>query len=384
MTGLPAWQRGYPLDDLKAVTAVLDAHDHGLVLSQHTRTSERTVAEAKAGGRLFTSPKGVAIVRVAKVRQEITDFSGRVAAVIEPGHVVVQRIAGPVGGGNGLKLAKAAATLGPTCWLHTWVEHPGDRMLLAQLSAKPACVKIRASSELIQVSWLGRPPVVFPIDPAERPGIAHTNARLGAAGDRLLAALARWEHEYTDHYSVYGKGKSWGAVSLRGYGPADDAYASEAFIIKPAEMSKGWKEDNPHMLDWVPRPTRLGHKLAPELAAFMKALGWPDLDRVRLMRLAPGGGELRRHADITDREAGVRDGMVMRFHFPLVTNPDVVFSSWGLDGKVRRASMAAGSGWYLDVRKPHTAVNGGDSERIHLVLDVRATDRLRKMILAGA
>jgi hypothetical protein len=31
--------------------------------------------------------------------------------------------------------------------------------------------------------------------------------------------------------------------------------------------------------------------------------------------------------------------------------------------------MAPGAAYYLDTRKPHTAINGGSEERIHLVAD---------------
>jgi len=37
--------------------------------------------------------------------------------------------------------------------------------------------------------------------------------------------------------------------------------------------------------------------------------------------------------------------------------------------------------WYLDIRKPHKAINGGDKARIHLVIDVRLTEELRKLIV---
>ena len=40
------------------------------------------------------------------------------------------------------------------------------------------------------------------------------------------------------------------------------------------------------------------------------------------MNLAPGGGELERHTDQVDPDAGVNDAKLMRFHFPIVTNTD--------------------------------------------------------------
>ena len=42
--------------------------------------------------------------------------------------------------------------------------------------------------------------------------------------------------------------------------------------------------------------------------------------------------------------------------------------------------MKESEAWYLDVRKPHRAVNGGDDYRIHLVVDVVSNEELRKLI----
>ena len=42
--------------------------------------------------------------------------------------------------------------------------------------------------------------------------------------------------------------------------------------------------------------------------------------------------------------------------------------------------MKEAEAWYLDVRKPHRAVNGGDTHRIHLVIDVVSNEELRKLL----
>jgi aspartyl/asparaginyl beta-hydroxylase (cupin superfamily) len=42
--------------------------------------------------------------------------------------------------------------------------------------------------------------------------------------------------------------------------------------------------------------------------------------------------------------------------------------------------MPAGEWWYLDQRKPHTARNGGSTDRIHLVCDVVATQELHDLL----
>ena len=44
--------------------------------------------------------------------------------------------------------------------------------------------------------------------------------------------------------------------------------------------------------------------------------------------------------------------------------------------------MAKGECWFLDTRRPHTAINGGDDIRIHLVADVWANDEVRDLLVA--
>ena len=42
--------------------------------------------------------------------------------------------------------------------------------------------------------------------------------------------------------------------------------------------------------------------------------------------------------------------------------------------------MEEGSCWYLDIRKPHMAINNGNDWRTHLVVDVVANDQVRSML----
>ena len=39
--------------------------------------------------------------------------------------------------------------------------------------------------------------------------------------------------------------------------------------------------------------------------------------------------------------------------------------------------MKVGNLYYLDIRKPHQAVNKGDEDRLHLVVDVRSNKKFR-------
>jgi hypothetical protein len=80
---------------------------------------------------------------------------------------------------------------------------------------------------------------------------------------------------------------------------------------------------------------------------------------VRLLNLGPGA-EIKPH---TDHCLGYEDGM-FRLHIPIITNSDVEFI---LDNQ--RLIMNEGECWYLNTNFIHSVKNGGDKDRIHLVID---------------
>ena len=167
---------------------------------------------------------------------------------------------------------------------------------------------------------------------------------------------------WAQHYSSYNKRRSWTAMALRGFG-------DEAFVEKPAEMSRRWREQHPEMLRARCADTPLRARL-PAVEPILSALGSPRLERVRLMALDPGGGELARHADLTDHDAGLARHQLCRIHVPLETNPGCEFTTWRLaDGRATRTHMEAGHAWLLDHTKPHAAINAGSQRRVHLVID---------------
>jgi hypothetical protein len=101
------------------------------------------------------------------------------------------------------------------------------------------------------------------------------------------------------------------------------------------------------------------------------------------MRLRAKGGELARHADITDREAGTADGMIARFHIPIVTSPAVRFSAWTERGERIDTQWPEGALCYLDQRKPHTVTNSDpELARVHLVIDAISNADIRARLAA--
>lgn len=377
MNEMKPWQRGIDLPTLKAIAAVFREFDRGHIHGAFTAAKENTVADWMSRGTLYLhkSPSGrpvaAAVAEAVTGTRQITAFADRVIGTPSPGALRIRRIAAPDALLPALARGLMARFRNPAeIWLEGWVEHPGVRRFAELLGAGLSGSKVMAGSEIIGVYTRGAgttPPPPIDMVALRRLNLPSLKGRLVNAR-RDIAGVS-----YADHYSGYNKRHSWSAIALRGFRPADPG-----FIIKPAEMSRGWKKENPEAIDWKCGDTILREKL-PGLEPLVRAVPG-DKERVRLMRLAPGGGELTRHADITDPDAGTDPGQLLRIHVPIVTNPDVIFTQWLLNGEKITANMAAGEAWYLDTRKPHTAINGGASERIHLVMDVFSNPELLKCL----
>lgn len=103
----------------------------------------------------------------------------------------------------------------------------------------------------------------------------------------------------------------------------------------------------------------------PELARVVHSFRCPTT-AMRLLSLSPGA-VVREHRDhglcIEDGEA--------RLHIPVRTNREVEFV---LDGAA--LPMAPGECWYINADLPHSVVNRGTTERVHLVIDCLVDDWL--------
>ena len=186
--------------------------------------------------------------------------------------------------------------------------------------------------------------------------------------------------DFTNHYSNYNKKNTWSAISLRGYSP------DWRFIEKPDEMNKKWQKENEDK-EFFLQDTELmkhfdkGFSNKPRgnhIYDLLKEIGVnTEVYRIRFMKLKGGEGTLGRHTDQVCSDTGVADGKLMRLHFPIFTNPEVKFKSW-YSRDYDEVVMKAGECWYLDTRKPHEARNGGESNRIHLVIDVVANEKIRR------
>jgi hypothetical protein len=363
------WARGFSLDRLRAVARRFQTHDADRCLGAFSKVKETAVATWLAQDRLVETADAVVAWRKLKSAQTVSDFRGIPILQMPAGSLIVERTAGTAQG-----IAGVIARLGsraPVLW-RSWADHPAENQAAFILGLERTGTLIRASSEIIAVRSRGHQSFKTALPSADLLGMAPVSDPVPTD---LLTPLVTWipavEKLWQDHYSSYNKRKSWSAVALRSFG------GDMTFIEKPAEMNRKYQQQYPERLTWLSTETPLMDVL-PGARELLEGLGCP-LERVRLMRLTQGG-ELSRHADITDRSAGTELGRIARFHLPIVTDPTVQFTSWNLDNMPTSVHMTPGRWWYLDVRKPHRAVNPSNVERVHLVADCLVTPRVRQIL----
>jgi Aspartyl/Asparaginyl beta-hydroxylase len=96
----------------------------------------------------------------------------------------------------------------------------------------------------------------------------------------------------------------------------------------------------------------------PHLRAVVGTFQLP-VKSVRLLRLE-AGSRVNEHSD---PDLGLADGQ-LRIHVPVMTSEQVEFVVAN-----RRLMLREGESWYIDFSQRHRIYNGGDSDRIHLIID---------------
>jgi len=388
----PGWAQGYGVEDLKRITTLFRRHDEGLLLGPFDRYRDRDAAADLRKGWLKLGPRddeGVpvwaCVVRELDRRQSVRDFTGA-RMTLAPGTLYCTRMAFADEAAIDSILGPLSTHNGPIA-VERWQEHLGERELVSRLGGEMrlAAVRIKESSSMrgLWVSErMGDP--AWARRAGER-GTPYPKQELLALGELELAlpqntilglsshATVCDESAYATHYSGYGKDDTWTALALRGF------YDEPERIEKPSEMDRRWKSDHEQDLDREIRDTPLRTALGPGVEEILAALPCAGFERICLMRLA-AGGEVSRHAEITDPEAGASEGKVVRVHIPLISNDHCVLRSWRLDGNASSMVVRPGTAAYLDIRKPHSAVNMGDTPRVHLVVDCYASAATVEML----
>lgn len=369
-----AWQRGVSLQRLQDLEKKFESYNR---FAQHdlTRFKKNDIAPAVANGELHML-SGKAIIHR-------TDTHSRTAVNMFPKVLLGQKLPGDVHvrhlGYSSAADRKAIVQVlrsdpqyrDANVWLYLHVENPEDVSIAYAAGFKKLGSKYASTSDIIGVYYRGEKRIHPTVAPSEELTLHPLKLDFRTAVKALKKQLETYDLAFVDHYSNYNVQKSWSALSLRGY--TRDPH----FIEKPAEMSKAWKAQHQGKTFRM-QDTPLRRRF-PAVEAILSKFH-TTIHRVRLMRLKPGGGELARHTDQVDPDVGIADGGLMRLHVPIVTNPKVKFTSWGSDGKKTIVHIKEGECYYLDIRKPHTAVNGGDTFRIHLVVDVVANEAVRRLL----
>lgn len=164
------------------------------------------------------------------------------------------------------------------------------------------------------------------------------------------------EAAWTPHFVEQNYSGEWSVIALR----------TKAGAVHPVQMIYS----DPTARDFEDAPALAE---TPYFRAALAGFACP-LRSVRLMRLSPGS-QIKTHEDL---DLDVESGMA-RFHVPIVTNPEVEFLLNGAP-----VPLTAGSVWYLRLSDPHSVVNRGATDRVHLVIDAEANAWVRECLSRGA
>ena len=94
-----------------------------------------------------------------------------------------------------------------------------------------------------------------------------------------------------------------------------------------------------------------------------------EILRLRILKLEKGS-IITQHND-RHGNFGIEKDQKIRFQIPIFTNPKVIFYLWDWKNVINKIHMNVGNAYYIDVRKLHCVVNKGNSDRYHLVIDIK-------------
>jgi hypothetical protein len=366
------WQHGHELDYLKEIES-LYADYNQFADSPFAEYKKNNVAADLFSNNLVLDTEGSYVTRTASKRTPINMYGEVSIGYKEPGDVVITKLRG-----TDNYIENFCKQCVENTWLYVWAEDTKTRELVKK-DFDYVGSKITTFGEIYAIYFKNSSSVLVPrthsfIDPVENIAIKQLQISVDCdIIEKIGLQLEQLSMKFQNHYSNYNKKKSWSAISLRGY--TSDIMRIE----KPIEMSSKWKEEHKDE-HFELQDTSLREQFL-EINSLLSFLGDAELHRIRFMCLVPGGGELTRHTDQVDPDSGLNNDNVCRLHFPIQTNPDVRFGVWEPSGNKKEVNMKVGECWVLDTRKPHTVINDGNQDRIHLVVDVKVNSHLKELIL---
>jgi len=358
------WQKGYELDTLIEWTNKFEDYNK-YCHSPFAKAKKNGMASSLEKGLLHEDNHVVYEMRTAKTTSKVKMFgAGPEIATVEKGEKVITKLSAifnPDDTRPIQTMTDVLNTIEEPVWCHIFEEDGYNKEAVKNAGFKKIGTKVSTFSDIIGVYYKGGRKFI-PVPETENINIVKTKLEFDhSIIDILVDELISMNLKYTNHNSNYNKGKSWQALSLLGH-EADSTYVDK------------------HLDGFHPIvQTDLYKKLEKQVTHFLGQLPG-RFDRVRFMTLKPGGGELARHTDQTDPTWGTVNDKMVRFHMPLKTNDKVIFTSWDNNGRKHIHNMKKGECWFLDTRRPHTAINGGDDIRIHLVADVWANEDIRRLL----
>ena len=356
------WQHGYELDTLIEWTNKFE-HYNKYCHSPFAKAKKNGMATALSKGQLHEQQGVVYEIRTAKTTSKIKMFgAGPEIASVIPGDKVISKLS-YADGNTGENITNVLNKFITPIWCYIFEEDTFLKKAVEKAGFEKIGTKISTFSDITGVYYKGGRKFV-PVPETENINIYKTPLEYDHnIVDEMTSQLLKMNLEYTNHNSNYNRKQSWKALSLLGF-EEDSTYV---------DKKAGKEEDRPIV------QTDLYKKLEHFVKHFLDKIPG-RFDRVRFMTLKPGGGELARHTDQTDPTWGTTNEKMIRLHIPLKTNDKVIFTSWDNNGNKCVHNMKKGECWFLDTRRPHTAINGGDDIRIHLVADVWSNQDTRRLL----
>lgn len=375
MSEMKPWQHGYDLDYLKALEERFQGYNE-YALGPFNEVKKHVLAKELHNGNLEVAHEYIVQSTVAKTKGKHKMCLDVVIGEKKPGDRIINFYTYD----DWKTFAHRISQYEEPTWIWAWAEDPGSLNLLT-IGFHYVGSKFTSFGEIKSLYFRGgtldkilRQERVHPkLIEEELFNVGRYHHSVKNLNDLKSTVEEIGVNTFTDHYSNYNAKHSWSAISFRGY--TDDP----SFITKPSEMSKKWQKEHEH-IDFQMQNTPYMDKYPAIRKALKVFPNYGKIHRVRLMRLSPGGGELQRHTDLVDKDSGISDGKLARFHLPIFTNDDVIFTSWLRTGAEFQFRMREGLWYYLDTRKPHRAINGGQDDRVHLVVDVESDRELRNGI----
>ncbi len=365
------WQYGYEMDYLKGIEASFGDYNK-IVLSPFAEMKKNRVAERLHNGEMDiikSGDKEIAWIptKVARTNTPVKMFGKVVIGNKKKGERVIEN---PVG--DAVTLANTINSYKENIWMIVNSEYDLGNRIAEICNFKQIGVKINSFSDILKVYVRGDVDYVKDIGYNKLSLVKMAEIDQNII-DRISTKIDAIGNLFANHYSNYNKSKSWSAISLKGFS------SDISMIEKPAEMSKKWQKEHKD-IEYKIQKTEMYETFKEEIDEILEKYIGAETQRIRLMRLSPNQGELERHTDQTDKAVGVEDGEIMRLHIPIRTNKDVIFNVWDTNNIKLTKRMEESTLWYLDMRKPHRALNGGTSERIHLVIDVIVNENIRNKL----